>query len=48
MDARKIVEVLNATLDASTQQSAQEQLQQVRTAEKSEFTKFGNKHMEVE
>lgn len=41
MDARKIVEVLNATLDANTQQSAQEQLQQVRTAEKGEFTKFG-------
>lgn len=41
MDARKIVEVLSATLDANTQQSAQEQLQQVRMATKSEFTEFG-------
>lgn len=30
MDSRKIVEVLRATLDANTQQAAQEQLQQVR------------------
>lgn len=40
--------MLGATLDANTQQSAQEQLQQVRKAKKSEFTVCSeNKHMGI-
>lgn len=38
MDAQKIIEVLRATLDATQQQQAHEQLQQVRLVE--EFVNY--------